>query len=92
MLPCTANGVDMNRSLLLTAVLSSAQGIDPSDQDIFVNVVGGTRVDEPAADLCCRGHSEQFPQLPGPRRPGDCWRGGLSGSCAARRPTGGASA
>jgi DNA repair protein RadA/Sms len=47
----TANGVDTNRLLLLTAVLSKRVGIDLSDQDIFVNVVGGMRVDEPAADL-----------------------------------------
>ena len=47
----TANGVDANRLLLLTAVLSKRVGIDLSDQDIFVNVVGGMRVDEPAADL-----------------------------------------
>jgi DNA repair protein RadA/Sms len=47
----TANGVDANRLLLLTAVLSKRVGMDLSDQDIFVNVVGGMRVDEPAADL-----------------------------------------
>ncbi len=47
----TANGVDPNRLLLLTAVLSKRIGMDLGDQDIFVNVVGGMRVDEPAADL-----------------------------------------
>ncbi len=47
----TGNGVDLNRLLLLTAVLSKRVGMDLSDQDIFVNVVGGMRVDEPAADL-----------------------------------------
>ena len=47
----TANGVDLNRLLLLTAVLSKRVGMDLSDQDIFINVVGGMRVDEPAADL-----------------------------------------
>ncbi len=47
----TGNGVDMNRLLLLTAVLSKRVGMDLSDQDIFVNIVGGMRVDEPAADL-----------------------------------------
>jgi DNA repair protein RadA/Sms len=47
----TGNGVDLNRLLLLTAVLSKRVGINLSDQDIFVNVVGGIRVDEPAADL-----------------------------------------
>lgn len=47
----TGNGVDLNRLLLLTAVLSKRVGMDISDQDIFVNIVGGMRVDEPAADL-----------------------------------------
>jgi DNA repair protein RadA/Sms len=47
----TANGIDFNRLLLLTAVLSKRMGMDLSDQDIFVNVVGGMQIDEPAADL-----------------------------------------
>ncbi len=47
----TVNGVDFNRLLLLTAVLSKRVGLRLSDQDVFVNVVGGLRVAEPAADL-----------------------------------------
>ena len=47
----TANGVDFNRLLLITAVLSKRVGLRLSDQDVFVNVVGGLRVAEPAADL-----------------------------------------
>ncbi len=47
----TANGVEFNRLLLLTAVLSKRVGLRLSDQDVFVNVVGGLRIDEPAADL-----------------------------------------
>ncbi len=47
----TANGVDFNRLLLLTAVLSRRVGIRLSEQDVFVNVVGGLKVGEPAADL-----------------------------------------
>jgi DNA repair protein RadA/Sms len=47
----TANGVDMNRLLLLTAVLSKRVGLNLSDQDVFVNIVGGLHIDEPAADL-----------------------------------------
>ncbi len=47
----TANGIDMNRLLLLIAVLTKRVGIKLGDQDIFVNVVGGLRVSEPAADL-----------------------------------------
>jgi DNA repair protein RadA/Sms len=47
----TANGVDLNRLLLMTAVLTRRLGMNLSDQDVFVNVVGGLRIDEPAADL-----------------------------------------
>jgi DNA repair protein RadA/Sms len=47
----TANGIDFNRLLLLTAVLSKRVGLRLHDQDVFVNVVGGLRIDEPAADL-----------------------------------------
>ncbi len=47
----TANGVDFNRLLLLTAVLGKRVRAKMADQDIFVNVVGGLEVDEPAADL-----------------------------------------
>lgn len=47
----TANGVDFNRLLLITAVLSRRVGIALSEHDIFVNVVSGLKVGEPAADL-----------------------------------------
>jgi len=47
----TANGIDFNRLLLLTAVLSKRVGLRLHDQDVFVNVVGGLRINEPAADL-----------------------------------------
>jgi DNA repair protein RadA/Sms len=47
----TTNGVDFNRLLLITAVLSRRLGIRLSDQDVFVNVVGGLRIEEPAVDL-----------------------------------------
>jgi DNA repair protein RadA/Sms len=47
----TAIGVDHNRISLLVAVMGKRMGIEMADQDIFVNVAGGLRVDEPAADL-----------------------------------------
>jgi len=47
----TPNGVDMNRLLLLVAVLQKRIGLKLSDQDVFVNVIGGLRISEPAADL-----------------------------------------
>lgn len=47
----TANGVDMSRLLLLTAVLTKRVGMKLYNQDVFVNVVGGLKITEPAADL-----------------------------------------
>lgn len=47
----TPNGVDFNRLLLTVAVLSRRVGLRLADQDVFVNVVGGLKVGEPAADL-----------------------------------------
>jgi len=47
----TANGVDFNRLLLISAVLSRRVGLKLHDQDVFANVVGGLQVGEPAADL-----------------------------------------
>ncbi|HYO48650.1 MAG TPA: DNA repair protein RadA [Chloroflexia bacterium] len=47
----TANGIDLNRLLLLTAVLTKRVGMGLSNQDIYVNVVGGLKISEPAVDL-----------------------------------------
>jgi DNA repair protein RadA/Sms len=47
----TATGFDTNRLHLLTAVLSRRARIPLHDQDVFLNVVGGLKVEEPAADL-----------------------------------------
>jgi len=47
----TANGVDFGRLLLLTAVLSKRIGLKLGNQDIIVNVTGGLKIGEPAADL-----------------------------------------
>lgn len=46
-----ANGIDRNRLALVLAVLSRHARVNLSSHDVFVNVVGGVRVDEPAADL-----------------------------------------
>ena len=47
----TANGIETGRLLMLTAVLSKRVGLTLGNQDIYVNVVGGMRIHEPAADL-----------------------------------------
>lgn len=51
----TANGVDHNRMQMLIAVLMKRVGLSLGSQDVFVNVVGGLRVDEPAVDLALCG-------------------------------------
>lgn len=47
----TPNGLDINRLLLIVAVLTRRMGLRLGEQDVFVNVVGGIKVGEPAADL-----------------------------------------
>jgi DNA repair protein RadA/Sms len=47
----TGNGIDFNRLLLVAAVLSKRVGMNLAVQDIFVNVIGGMKIGEPAADL-----------------------------------------
>lgn len=47
----TTMGIDHNRVSLLVAVLEKKVGLSLLAQDIFVNVAGGVKLDEPAADL-----------------------------------------
>lgn len=47
----TPNGIDINRLLLVSAVLTKRMGVRLHEQDIFVNIIGGLKVDEPASDL-----------------------------------------
>jgi DNA repair protein RadA/Sms len=47
----TAAGVDGNRVALLLAVLAQRAGCNVLDRDVFVNVAGGLRLNEPAIDL-----------------------------------------
>jgi DNA repair protein RadA/Sms len=44
-------GIDQNRIAMLLAVLTRHGGLHTADQDVFVNVVGGIRVNETSADL-----------------------------------------
>jgi DNA repair protein RadA/Sms len=46
-----AVGLEQNRLALLLAVLSRHGGMVCHDQDVFINAVGGVRINEPAADL-----------------------------------------
>jgi DNA repair protein RadA/Sms len=45
------NGIDRSRLAMIVAVLNRRAGLNLSSCDVFVNVAGGVRIDEPAADL-----------------------------------------
>ncbi len=47
----TANGMDYNRLALLIAVLEKKAGLMLGGQDVYLNIVGGIRINEPAIDL-----------------------------------------
>ncbi len=47
----TANGIDYNRLTLLIAVLEKKAGLMLGNQDAYLNVVGGIKINEPAIDL-----------------------------------------
>lgn len=46
-----SSGIDLNRVLLMIAVLEKRAGIHLSNSDVYVNVAGGLKIDETAADL-----------------------------------------
>ena len=46
-----ASGVDLNRVNLLVAMLERRTKLNLADQDIYINIVGGIKLTEPAADL-----------------------------------------
>ena len=47
----TANGIDFNRLALLIAVLEKRSNLSLGNQDVYLNVVSGMRITEPAVDL-----------------------------------------
>lgn len=47
----TANGFDYNRLAVLIAVLEKRAGLHLGEQDVYLNVVGGIKINEPAVDL-----------------------------------------
>ena len=47
----TANGIDYNRLTLLIAVLEKRAGMPLGTQDVYLNIVGGIKINEPALDL-----------------------------------------
>ncbi len=47
----TSNGLDYNRAMLILAVLEKRGGLKVAASDVYINVIGGLSLDEPAADL-----------------------------------------
>ena len=47
----TSNGIDYNRLCLILAVLEKRLGLKFSTNDVYLNVIGGLEIDEPASDL-----------------------------------------
>jgi DNA repair protein RadA/Sms len=47
----TASGIELNRLNVLTAMLDRRTKLNLSDKDIYINIVGGIKINEPAADL-----------------------------------------
>ncbi|MGM9553223.1 MAG: DNA repair protein RadA [Faecousia sp.] len=47
----SGNGLDYNRTAMLLAVLEKRGGLRFSNADVYLNVIGGLRLDEPASDL-----------------------------------------
>lgn len=47
----TTDGFDFNRATLLMAVMEKRGAVNLSESDVYINVIGGIRLDEPAADL-----------------------------------------
>ncbi len=46
-----SNGIDYNRLSMITAVLEKRVGLKLYNSDIFINIVGGLRIDDPSSDL-----------------------------------------
>ncbi|MCS6836439.1 MAG: DNA repair protein RadA [Anaerolineae bacterium] len=80
----TPNGVDMNRLLLIAAVLSKRLGYRLFEHDLFVNVVGGIKVSEPASDLAMAvAIASSYHDLPIPADMAFVGEVGLSGEVRA---------
>ncbi len=80
----TAIGADPQRLALLCAVLEKKAGMDMYGHDIFLNIVGGIRIDEPALDLgviCALASSLR--EIPVPADTVVCGEVGLAGEIRA---------
>jgi DNA repair protein RadA/Sms len=76
----TANGFDLNRLQILIAVLEKHGKLSLQNQDVFVNIVGGIKLTEPAADLAVlMAIASSFLKKPLPRDSAVFGEVGLSG-------------
>lgn len=51
----TTTGIDYNRVLMLLAVMDKKVGFHLGSYDVFMNIAGGIRIEEPGVDLACIG-------------------------------------
>lgn len=80
----TATGFDAKRLQMLLAVLEKRVGLGLSSCDVFVNVTGGLRLTEPAADLAIAAAvTSSFRDIPVPSQAMICGEIGLGGEIRA---------
>ncbi len=77
-----ASGLDYNRVSLVTAVLEKRLGLKFSSQDVYINIAGGLRIDEPSCDLAaCIALISGYKDIPVPDDIVAIGEIGLSGEC-----------
>ena len=77
-----ASGLDYNRVSLITAVLEKRLGLKFSSQDVYINIAGGLKIDEPSCDLAaCLALISGFKDIPVPDDVVAIGEIGLSGEC-----------
>lgn len=75
-----ASGIDLNRINLLVAMLERRTKLQLSDQDIYINIVGGIKINEPGADLAvCMAIASASKGMQLKRNAAVCGELGLSG-------------
>jgi DNA repair protein RadA/Sms len=80
----TANGLDYNRVCLIIAILEKRLGLKFSQCDIYLNVVGGLKLDEPSVDLALAlALISSIKDIPVPQNVIAMGELGLAGECRA---------
>ena len=82
----TASGFDYNRMYLLLAVLEKRAGYVFGNQDVYINIIGGLKLDETACDLpVCLAMASSLLDLPVPEKHWPLVKWVWAGKCAACR-------